>query len=402
MITGISTLASTFTRSLAIWSRSTLRFLSSSLTVLSSSLVDCSSSLALCSSSFVLCSSSLAATQLLVGGGQLVGRPLVFRDDRSEIILGRDELSPEPRDLVDVARRLLGSTARPRSRRRLSSELVEQDQEEAFRGAREVRQRNDLQVDESGPRVRLDAQIPLTHGHRLGPGSLERLAADGRRVPSRAIRRTLASGCPGGDSRIAPVRPRNWMISRRSFTRTPGGREPRQQQVIGLSLRLAGRQRPSKAVRRAGHPPRGPTSSGSRDPVALARLDEDAVLLVQRREQIAKAADRLALPEKEVPRLAETVMQHRDDPPLQIDIEVDEHVAAADQIELGEGRVPREVVLDEDAEVANALADAVPAFDPIEELRRAAPATRRRAPSPSRSRHAPSPRLLRTCPSRRS
>ena len=55
---------------------------------------------------------------------------------------------------------------------------------------------------------------------------------------------------------------------------------------------------------------------------------------------------------------------------LQLGVEVDEDVATADEVELGEGRIPREIMPHEHAEVADLLADAVAAFSPLEEPRK--------------------------------
>ena len=61
--------------------------------------------------------------------------------------------------------------------------------------------------------------------------------------------------------------------------------------------------------------------------------------------------------------LVQAVVEGRQDPLLQRLVEVDEDVAAAHQIQLGERRVAGQVVPDEDAQIAHRLADSVPALD---------------------------------------
>ena len=73
------------------------------------------------------------------------------------------------------------------------------------------------------------------------------------------------------------------------------------------------------------------------------------MFLVDRDEELAISSDGFALAEEEVSWLVQAVVQHRHDPPLQVGVEVDEHVATADEIQLGERRIPREVVPHEHA-----------------------------------------------------
>ena len=60
-------------------------------------------------------------------------------------------------------------------------------------------------------------------------------------------------------------------------------------------------------------------------------------------------------------------MKDRDHPSLQWWPEIDQHVATADQIELGERRIGHEVVSNEDAAFANVLVDAVAALLAVKE-----------------------------------
>ena len=165
------------------------------------------------------------------------------------------------------------------------------------------------------------------------------------------------------------MRPRNWTLILHPFVHEnrPGGANRRDGAGCAWPCRCAfpGRELSVDARSRGRDLPPLVRGKGIAVP-SSASPREDPVILVERLEEIAKTGDRLALTEEQVPRVSETVVQHRDESPLQVHVEVDEDVAAADQIELGKRRIPREVVLDEDAEVANALADAVPAVDAIE------------------------------------
>jgi hypothetical protein len=96
-------------------------------------------------------------------------------------------------------------------------------------------------------------------------------------------------------------------------------------------------------------------------------LRVDLVLLVHEREEVGLRPDRLGVPEHEVAAGPQGVVEHRDEPPLQGHVHVDEHVAAEDQVQLREGRVARQVLAGEDASVADGLVDPEPPFHPREE-----------------------------------
>ncbi len=100
---------------------------------------------------------------------------------------------------------------------------------------------------------------------------------------------------------------------------------------------------------------------------AFPSLHEDPVFLVHGREAVPEAGDCLALTQEQVSLLIEAVMKHRNDPPLQLGVEINEDVSTADEVELGERRITGEVMLHEDAKVADPLGDLVTAFDAIEE-----------------------------------
>ena len=80
---------------------------------------------------------------------------------------------------------------------------------------------------------------------------------------------------------------------------------------------------------------------------------------VHHAEQAGERADRLRGPQHEEPARIQGVVESRDDPLLEHRGEVDQHVAATDQVQVGEGRVRRHVLLGEDAHISDRLADPI-------------------------------------------
>jgi hypothetical protein len=89
------------------------------------------------------------------------------------------------------------------------------------------------------------------------------------------------------------------------------------------------------------------------------RPREDLGLLVDRGEQLRDGGDVLRAAEEEKAGIVEREVQRREHPLLQLWTEVDEDVAAAHEIELGERRIARQIVLHERAAFADRLADPV-------------------------------------------
>jgi len=69
------------------------------------------------------------------------------------------------------------------------------------------------------------------------------------------------------------------------------------------------------------------------------------------------------VPEEEEPRLVQGVVNAGEDSLLKRLAEVDQDVATAHQIHLREGRIAREIVPDEDAQLAHVLLDAIAALE---------------------------------------
>src|SRR5262249_6956582 len=90
------------------------------------------------------------------------------------------------------------------------------------------------------------------------------------------------------------------------------------------------------------------------------------VLRIRDRKEFAAAADVLRGAQHQEAAGRQGVMEDREDAPLQGRIQVDQHVAATDQVEARKGRVGDHVVPRKDAQVAHGLADLVAAVDPDE------------------------------------
>ena len=86
---------------------------------------------------------------------------------------------------------------------------------------------------------------------------------------------------------------------------------------------------------------------------------KNAVLAIQRRKQLGMLGQRLGGAEKQVTARPQRVMKHRHEPLLQLLVEIDQQIAARDQIDAREGRVADYAVRRKDAEVPHVLAQRV-------------------------------------------
>src|SRR6266446_1682993 len=94
-----------------------------------------------------------------------------------------------------------------------------------------------------------------------------------------------------------------------------------------------------------------------------SRAREDLGGLVHDGEELAEPRYAFAVPEEEEPRLVQGVVNAGEDSLLKRFAEVDQDVATAHQIHLREGRIAREIVPDEDAQLAHVLLDAIAAVE---------------------------------------
>ena len=321
----------------------------------------------------------VAGQDLLIGRDELLAGHLVRLHERLDVVLRGLQVLAE---LVDPDVRGLrarrGRLDRPvggRDGRQVG--LLEQDDEvPGFRGP--VTQGDDLHGDAEEAAPLLDSQALLGTVAWLAFASAIAARSSASRPPRTIFSRSRLA-MPGAGSRKRPVCPRNCKMVISSSTRTPGG-ENRDSRSRSASCWTSSTPRPSGAGRlafgRYMPPPRLASRSKSNRIRAFPSLVELAVALDQR-EQLAEAPDRLGGPQHQVAARLQRVVEERNDLPLEGRVEVDEHIAATDQVEPREGRVTQQVVPREHAEVADRLGDLVMVVDagevPPEPFRRDVP-----------------------------
>ncbi len=160
----------------------------------------------------------------------------------------------------------------------------------------------------------------------------------------------------------------------------PGRREPIEDRVIGLGEpaprrrafgwagRAAGRQRKRQVrVQRRLVAQRGGRQQSQRFAQAhIAQLAENAPVLVDRAELVAQLAHGLARPEKQNSIPIEREMEQHQRHALRHLVEIDQQVAAADQVHPGEGRILEQVVRAEDHEAPQLRLDLILAAIEVE------------------------------------
>ena len=224
-----------------------------------------------------------------------------------------------------------------------------------FRGP----ERDHLQADFPDPVVGLDPQALRLHRAAAFGRALDRLAERGRQafprhleeVEARRARRRLEVGAG------LPAELHDLHVG---VDDDAGRRVPAQDETVGLLLdrgRAPARLVLLRARRRSDL---GVAGDAEAEVGRRPRFPPvDLVLLVNGREEIREPADALRGAEFQEAGGLERVMEDRDDALLQRGAEIDQHVAAADQVELRERRVPRHVLRREDARVPNRLADLI-------------------------------------------
>ena len=136
--------------------------------------------------------------------------------------------------------------------------------------------------------------------------------------------------------------------------------------AVGLPVDVRPATRPNHDLRGTG-PWRPALLHGEESSVVTGLPAVDLVLGVLRLEQVPEAADRLRAAQPEKAGRLQGVVQARHDLLLQHRLQVDQEVAATDQVDAREGRVGQYVVPREDAGVTDRLLDAVAAVDLDEE-----------------------------------
>ena len=90
----------------------------------------------------------------------------------------------------------------------------------------------------------------------------------------------------------------------------------------------------------------------------------DLVFLIEQGEVIGKRAEIFRPAQEEIPPGVERVVQRRHHALLQDRAEINKKIAATDQIEVGEGRILGQILLGEDAHVADRFVDLVTTVEP--------------------------------------
>ena len=92
-------------------------------------------------------------------------------------------------------------------------------------------------------------------------------------------------------------------------------------------------------------------------------LDVEFVRVIDHGEEVGGGPEGFGGAQHEEAAGTQGVMEQRDDAPLHDGVEVDEHVVAADQVQVGERRVSAEIVLGEGAQLADGVIDLVVDID---------------------------------------
>ena len=178
----------------------------------------------------------------------------------------------------------------------------------------------------------------------------------GRR-PWRAMPKMSVFGAPGGKLEVLAGAATKLQHVTLGVDDDVGGRIAVQQLALGerRCSRASAAARDRTAASAAPCPPARSAGTGSRR-FELRAAAEDAVPLVDGGEQARLAGQVLGAAEEQVAALVERVVEQRDQPVLQVGREIDQEVAAGDQVELGERRVAQQVVRREQADLAQVRA----------------------------------------------
>ncbi len=321
----------------------------------------CSSSLAERTSSFEACSSSLAASCCCVTAWRY---RVASASSRLSFALSLAS-APSTR-----ARALGASAARTPG---LGACLEEHEQRALVLGRASERHHLQVQPADLAPVTQRHA-LPAD-GRVLLPGILDRLADFEEEPPARHLEEVQARATVGvlqvGFGLATELDDVVLLVHDHARWCVPGQEDP--VRLPGQLLGKAGLRghRPdallfSTLLRGAAETEDGRSGGG---PPGV-----DPVLPVHGREEVLRRAHRLRCPQQQEARGQEGVVEEGQYPLLQPRLEVDEHVAAADQVHAAERRVPGHVMSCEDAGVADRLDHPVAAVhlgeEPLQALRR--------------------------------
>ena len=191
----------------------------------------------------------------------------------------------------------------------------------------------------------------LAHRHAQRPSA-------GPRAPSPADRRRARRSAAAGSPRSA--RAGRAPGSARRSARSPARSARAAPGPSAAPARGGGCRRPRRPLG-IGAAPVARADDREVDDVVAGRPEppEDPPLLGDRAEQLVLAADRLGRAEEQVPALAQREVEQADEALLDLGLEIDQQVAAADQVEARERRVLQQVLRREGDRLPERLPDAV-------------------------------------------
>lgn len=323
----------------------------------------------------------VAALQLFVGRLDLLVGRLELLVGGLELLLHRlkvfarlGQLGLELRDAVGLlaagravrANRLGVGRFSPAAR---PLRLLEQDQKAALT---QVLQRNDLQIHPEGLAAPLDADVLLARGLVLFPSLIDRAAQRQHQAIAGHLQHVEAR-LAGGRLQERAGRTAELQDLKLGVHEHSRRRELADGDAVGLALcielaaRTLRRLLPTRPLHRSAR-----TRDGRLVAIFLDRqmkrqdrrrlLRVDLVLPVHRLEEVGEAADGLRRAQQQVPSGLERVVKRGHRLLLPARFEIDQEVAAADEVHARERRVGDEVLTREDHHVPQRLADSVATF----------------------------------------
>src|SRR5216117_733924 len=301
----------------------------------------------------------VARLELLVGRLQLLVGRFPLLDDVLQELLGRREFLVEVLDLVLHGRlpRASGSRAPRCSRLPRRGNTLEEHEVIALPGG--PAHRDDFKRHLGQPAVLLDAE-PLASDRRV---LLPRLVDRHAQLHQQAFPSHLqeVEAClPGGGleiwARVTAELKDLWGL----IDEDAGGGVFAEEDPVDLLQEV---QRTATGLART---PRGPadlleplleTDQAQVESSRGRLLRIDPILFVDDGEEIGQGPDGLRHPEHQEAGVLEGIVEDRQHALLQLRLQVDEHVAAHDEVHLREGRIGGQIVPREDAELAHRLAD---------------------------------------------
>jgi hypothetical protein len=301
----------------------------------------------------------VAGQHLLVGRLELLVRGLLSLGERLLVLAGRPQLLLELRDATILGALGAGRRLRALPRHRpLPRRRIEEDQEAVGLAGRGGVDGNHVYRDALGLASPAPARLPAA-GQVLGPGFVDGLAHVHEKPPrqhAQQVQARLAVGVLEQGGRVPSELDDVQVVVHQHPGRTVAG----EQDPVGLPLPVRRRLLARRGRLRRRLPVRSHDPVGRGGHARLLRVDPPIVL--QRHEPVRQGADGFRRAQHEEAVGVQGVVKRRQHPLLVRRLEIDEDVAAGDQVHAGERRILPEVVLREHALVAHVLSDLVAAL----------------------------------------